>query len=120
MVAGALFAGGRTEAQPPEDEVTMEVSRINWDQVEVGSELTVAGKLAVYGNEPHTYLAVAVPDATTPSGIRLVQIEGELKDDISELQGQRIMVRGMVTRDAIGPGFPMVIDATQFELLEDS
>jgi hypothetical protein len=119
VIAGALFAGARTEAQSTENEVAMEESQIDWDQLEVGSEVTVAGRLAVYGSEPHTYLAIAVADATTPPGTRLVQIEGDHLDELRGLQDRSVAIRGTVTRVEIGPGFPTVIDAAVFELRDD-
>ena len=107
-VAGAGFARGRSEG-----------TEIDWDALAIDTELTVTGKLAVYGNEPHTYLAVAVDDATTPSGIRLVQVEGERFEELYQLQGQTVTVTGTVTRTEIGPGFPTLMDVEEFHIRKD-
>ena len=104
-VAGVGFGRGRPEG-----------AEIDWDALAIDTELTVAGKLAVYGNEPHTYLAVAVDDATTPSGIRLVQLEGERLEELYQLQGQTVTLTGTVTRMEIGPGLPTLMDVEDFHI----
>ncbi|MCK4514683.1 MAG: hypothetical protein KAU31_05455, partial [Spirochaetaceae bacterium] len=86
-VAGAGFTRGRPEG-----------TEIDWDALEIGAELTVTGKLSVYGNEPHTYLAVAVEDPASPSGICLVQVEGERFGELYRLQGQTVTITGTVSR----------------------
>ena len=92
---------------------------IDWDALEVGAELTVTGKLRVYGNEPHTYLAVAVEDPASPSDIRLVQVEGKHFGELYRLQGQTVTVTGTVSRMEIGPGFPTLMDVEEFHVRED-
>ncbi len=114
-VAGAGFARGDEETEMGLDE-----THIDWDTLAIGAELTVTGELAVYGNEPHTYLAVAVEDPESPSGIRLVQVEGELLEELYELQGQTVTVIGTVSRTEIGPGFPTLMDVEEFRVQEDS
>ncbi len=107
-VATVSIARGRSEE-----------TEIDWDALEIGAELTVTGEPAVYGNEPHTYLAVAVLDPASPSGIRLVQVEGVHIDSLFELQGQTVTVTGTVSRTEIGPGFPTLMDVAEFRLQED-
>ena len=107
-VAGAGSARGRPEG-----------TEIDWDALAIGAELTVTGKLSVYGNEPHTYLAVAVEDPALPSGIRLVQVEGEHFGELYRMQGQTVTVTGTVSRLEIGPGFPTLMDVEEFRVLKD-
>ncbi len=107
-VAGAGFTRGRSEG-----------TEIDWDALEIGAELTVTGELAVYGNEPHTYLAVAVEDPESPSDTRLVQVEGEHFGELYRLQGQTVTVTGTVSRLEIGPGFPTLMDVEEFHVLKD-
>ncbi len=86
------------------------------NELEVGDVITVTGPLAVYGNEPHTYLALEMDDPSTKTGTRLVRIEGELLEALYELQGERVTVTGDVTRLEAGPGFPTVVNITDFSL----
>ena len=124
-VAGVVFATGRAESRTaddevaPEDEIAADASQIAWEEMETGTELAVIGKLAVYGNEPHSYLAAAIPDGTSESGSRLIQVEGELLDELLELQGQRVLLRGTVTRLEIGPGFPLLLNVAEFQVESD-
>ena len=119
MVAATGVARGRSEVTAAEDEMALKETEIDWNTLEVGDVVTVTGKLAVYGSEPHTYLALAVDDAPSPSGSRLLQIEGELLGELYELQGRTVTVRGAVSRLVIGPGFPTVIEVQEFQVEED-
>lgn len=74
------------------------------------SSLKVAGRVAVKGNEPHTYL-VLVSDS------REYKLVGPLQEKIwKTYQGQRIRVRGRIVREALGPGFPAELEV--LEILE--
>ena len=115
-VAGAGFARGLGEA---DDGGTVVMTEIDWETLEIGAELTVTGELAVYGNEPHSYLAIGVPDDSTRSGIRLVQVEGSHLESLYKRQGQTVTVIGTVTRTEIGPGFPTVIEVAEYDIQEE-
>jgi len=67
------------------------------------AKMEIYGKISVKGSEPHTYLCLS-----TESGADY-RLEGELKDLIwARYQQERIRLEGVVTKAAIGPGFPAV------------
>ena len=70
--------------------------------------ITLKGKIAVKGSEPHTYLVlVSVENGE-------YAIVGELKQEIwNKYQGHMIKVRGNVIKQAIGPGFPAELEVIQ-------
>ena len=115
-VAGAGFARGLGEA---DDGGTLVMTEIDWETLEIGAELTVTGELGVFGNEPNSYLAIGVPDDSTRSGIRLVQVEGSHLESLYELQGQTVTAVGTVTRTEIGPGFPTVVEVAEYHVQEE-
>jgi hypothetical protein len=90
----------------------------DWQQVRLNDAVTATGIVGVYGSEPHTYLAIAVPDETRPSGVRLIEIAGELIVEIRELQNRTVSATGILTRLETGPGFPAAIDVTRYSEVE--
>lgn len=100
------FAKGRQEEQ---------VADVDWSALTIDEEITVMGSPGVYGSEPHTYLALAIADESQPSGIRLIQLEGDLAAELWELQGFSVVLSGTVTRLEMGPGFPPVVTVTSYQ-----
>lgn len=89
-------------------------AEIDWETVQVDDMIAVTGQIGVYGNEPHTYLAVAIPEPETESGLRVLRIEGELEPELWELQNLEVTIHGRVTQLEIGPGLPMRLLVTQY------
>jgi len=110
VVAGTASARGLKEKDV--------VEAPDWETVQVNDEITVSGTIGVYGNEPHTYLAIAVVDENLQSGRRLIEITGDLSRDLRDLQNREVTVTGVVTRLEGGPGMPMAINATEYEVEE--
>lgn len=108
-VSAIGLARGRGEEQEAE---------VDWSALTIDEEITVTGLPGVYGSEPHTYLALAIADESEPSGIRLVQLEGDLAEELWELQGRPVVLSATVTRLEIGPGFPPVVNVTSYERVD--
>ena len=69
--------------------------------------MTVQGKVAVKGSEPHTYLALSAEQTE-------YSLVGPLAEDLSRnYQGKYLRVRGEIIKEALGPGFP-----AEFEVQE--
>ncbi|MBN1836779.1 MAG: hypothetical protein JW820_13070 [Spirochaetales bacterium] len=76
------------------------------------TSLTVAGRVAVKGSEPHTYLVLVAANQD-------YKIVGPLREEIwRRYQGQRIRVRGRLVRKAIGPGFPAELEVLEIRKVE--
>lgn len=110
LVLTIAFCGPVTAR--PHQEAEMKESDggpVAWSTLEIGDEITVTGIARVFGNEPHTFLALVVPDPERESGERLVQVSGDLEDELWNLQNARVTVTGEVRRLEVGPGFPLEI-----------
>ena len=70
--------------------------------------MTIRGKISIKGNEPHTYLSL-----TTDNNIEY-QLTGRYHDKIRDVyQQQTLPVKGKIEIDAIGPGFPALLDVQE-------
>ena len=71
------------------------------------SSVKIAGRVAVKGSEPHTYLVLV-------SNGQDYKLVGPLRDEIwKSFQGRRIRVRGRIVREARGPGFPAELEVLE-------
>lgn len=70
--------------------------------------VTLKGKIAVKGNEPHTYLVLILEQNLEYA------IVGDLRQEIwTKYQGQVIKVRGKIVKQAVGPGFPAELEVSE-------
>jgi len=77
-------------------------------RIQLAQQLIITGKISVKGNMPHTFLCL-----TTDNRIDYKLI-GAQKEYISNyLQQKTVTLRGVVTKDQIGPGFP-----AEFEVIK--
>lgn len=61
----------------------------------------IEGTISVKGNEPHTYCALVTND------IKEYKIVGNYQKEIqAKYQGRRLALKGKITRNHVGPGFP--------------
>jgi hypothetical protein len=65
--------------------------------------ITINGKIGVYGNEPHTYIAIKDSSNT------LYRIENAKVYNLDRLQNKTITIKAVKIKDKVGPGFPAVI-----------
>ena len=69
---------------------------------------TIEGRVAMKGNEPHTYLSIV-----TEKGQEF-RIVGKLEKKISKnYQGNTIKIRGEIVKNGVGAGFPPHIDVNK-------
>lgn len=92
-----------------------EMMGVDWNTVQPGDVITVTGTIGVYGNEPHTYLALAVPDDSKAGRTRLVALEGEFEQELAEMQNRTVTVTGVLSRLEIGPGTPATLEVSSYE-----
>jgi len=72
--------------------------------------LEIQGKIALRGNDPHSYLTVITSDN------RLYQIIGIKEKELARRQGQELLLEGQVTNPALGPGRPAQFNVIQYRL----
>ena len=69
---------------------------------------TIEGRVAMKGNEPHTYLSIV-----TEKGQEF-RIVGKLENKIAKnYQGNTIRIKGGIVKKGVGPGFPPHIDVVE-------
>ena len=67
----------------------------------ITNKMQIKGKVSIKGSEPHTYLCLS-----TDSGIDY-RLTGELKEMIwVQFQQEMMTLEGVVSKKALGPGFP--------------
>ncbi len=67
----------------------------------VSQRMQIKGKISVKGSEPHTYLCLSTASRTD------YRLAGELKDLIwTRFQQEMMTLEGVVSKEALGPGFP--------------
>ena len=61
----------------------------------------IEGRVAMKGNDPHTYLSIVTEEGQE------FKIVGKLEKEIAtKYQGNTIKVKGIIIEEGIGPGFP--------------
>ena len=68
----------------------------------------ISGKVAVYGNEPHTFLAIK-------SNNKLYKIKNPKDFNLFKMQNQTIKVKAVLIGKEIGPGLPATIKVLKLE-----
>lgn len=95
-----------------------DLMNVDWNTVQPGDVITVTGTVGVYGSEPHTYLALAVPDNSKAGRTRLVALEGKFEQELAVMQNRTVTVTGVLSRPEIGPGAPASLEVTTYEETE--
>ena len=70
--------------------------------------MEIEGRLAVKGSSPHTYLSIK--DAKNNISYK---IQNQEKFDLMKKQNQTVKVKAVLIREAVGPGFPAVIEVVE-------
>ncbi len=70
--------------------------------------MELEGRVAVKGSEPHTYLSIK--DSKTQTSYK---IHNQTKFDLAKKQNQTVKVKAVLIKEAIGPGFPAVIEVVE-------
>jgi len=71
--------------------------------------ITITGKISVYGNMPHTY--IAIKDLNN----KLYKIENAKEYNLNNYQNKTVKIIAIKIKDSIGPGFPAVIKVIEFK-----
>lgn len=124
----AVTAAGLGRSEPgPEPGVRPEEA--------VGTTVVVCGRIAVYGNEPHTYPGLLArpeeqpectrgEDALTAGRLRLAdervfRIEGEPASELRALQGRRASIVGVLESAGAPPAPPPLLRVESYRLLDE-
>lgn len=101
----------------------------------VGTTVVVCGRIAVYGNEPHTYVGLLArpeeqpectggEDALAAGRLRLAEelvfrIAGEPAPELRALQGRRTSVVGVLESAGEPPAPPPLVRVESYRLLDE-
>ena len=70
--------------------------------------MELEGRVAVKGSSPHTYLSIKDSKSHTS-----YKIQNQEKFDLMRKQNQTLKVKAVLIKEAIGPGFPAVIEIVE-------
>ena len=65
--------------------------------------LTITGKIGVYGNEPHTFIAIKENN-------KLYRIKNAKEFNLNKMQNKTVKVEAVKIKEKVGPNFPAVIN----------
>ena len=71
--------------------------------------VTLSGKVGVYGNEPHTFVAIK------DSNNQLYRIDNAKDFNLNKLQNKIIKVKAVKVKEKVGPGFPAVVHIVELD-----
>jgi len=72
--------------------------------------MELEGRVAVKGSEPHTYLSIK--DIKTQKSYK---IQNQAQFDLMNKQNQTLKVKAVLIKEAIGPGFPAVVEVVEVQ-----
>jgi len=72
--------------------------------------MELEGRVAVKGSEPHTYLTIK--DTKSQKSYK---IQNQAKFDLMKKQNQTLKVKAVLIKEAIGPGFPAVVEVVEVQ-----
>ncbi len=70
--------------------------------------IELEGRIAMKGSSPHTYLSIK--DSKSQKSYKIVN---QAEFDLMKKQNQTVKVRAVLIKDAVGPGFPAVIEVVE-------
>lgn len=70
--------------------------------------MELEGRVAMKGSEPHTYLTIK--DTKSQKSYK---IQNQDKLDLMKKQNQTVKVKALLIKEAIGPGFPAVVEVVE-------
>ncbi|MDX1700622.1 MAG: hypothetical protein R3250_08400 [Melioribacteraceae bacterium] len=68
----------------------------------------IEGRVAVKGSSPHTYLSIK--DSKSHKSYK---IQNQSEFDLMTRQNQTLKVKAVLIKEAVGPGFPAVIEVVE-------
>lgn len=72
------------------------------------TDMEIEGKLSVKGSEPHSYLSIK--DTQSKKNYK---IKNQESFDLMGKQKQIVKIRAKLIKEAVGPGFPAVIEVVE-------
>lgn len=72
--------------------------------------MELEGRVTVKGSEPHTYLTIK--DTKSQKSYK---IQNQAKFDLMKKQNQTLKVKAVLIKEAIGPGFPAVVEVVEVQ-----
>jgi len=72
--------------------------------------MELEGRVAVKGTEPHTYLSIK--DTKTQKSYK---IQNQAQFNLMNKQNQTLKVKAVLIKEAIGPGFPAVVEVVEVQ-----
>jgi len=72
--------------------------------------MELEGRVAMKGSSPHTYLSIK--DSKSQKSYK---ISNQAKFDLMRKQNQTVKVKAVLLKEAIGPGFPAVIEVVEVQ-----
>ena len=70
--------------------------------------IELEGRVAVKGSSPHTYLSIKDNKSQ-----KSYKIQNQTKFDLMKKQNQTVKIEAILIKEAIGPGFPAVIEVVE-------
>ena len=70
--------------------------------------MELEGRVAMKGSSPHTYLSIK--DSKSQKSYR---IQNQTQFDLIKKQNQTVHLKAVLVKEAIGPGFPAVIEVIE-------
>ncbi len=70
--------------------------------------IELEGRIAMKGSSPHTYLSIK--DSKSQKSYKIVN---QAEFDLMKKQNQTVKVKAVLIKDAVGPGFPAVIEVVE-------
>ncbi len=70
--------------------------------------MELEGRVAVKGSSPHTYLSIK--DSKSQKSYK---IQNQVEFDLMTKQNQTVKVKAVLIKEAIGPGFPAIIEVVE-------
>ncbi len=70
--------------------------------------MEIEGRVAVKGSSPHTYLSIK-----DSSSHKSYKIQNQTEFDLMTKQNQTVKVKAVLIKEAVGPGFPAVIEVVE-------
>ena len=70
--------------------------------------MELEGRVAMKGSSPHAYLSIK--DSKSQ---KIYMIQNQTKFDLMKKQNQTVNLKAVLVKEAIGPGFPAVIEVVE-------
>ena len=70
--------------------------------------MEIEGRVAMKGSSPHSYLSIKDSKSS-----KSYKIQNQGKFDLMNKQNQTVKVEAILIKEAIGPGFPAVIEVVE-------